>query len=96
MIEFMQTEWYEFQTKGKISADNLAAVPDIYLKNEALEEDNRVLKEELVRMKAIAEYRIVKCNDICVGKQSRLGISCERSEIFIECTIVGLYKRRIN
>jgi len=41
--------------KGKITSDTLGQIPDIYIKNEKLEEQIDYLKSELDKAKLIAE-----------------------------------------
>jgi hypothetical protein len=55
-LDAFQAEWYELQSKGKIAADVVGAVPDIYLQNEQLDADMKATKAELERMRAIAEF----------------------------------------
>lgn len=54
-LDTFQNEWYELSVSGKTQGLSEAAVPDIYLKNDALDNDNKNLRLELTRMKTIAE-----------------------------------------
>lgn len=54
-LEVFQQEWYELSQKGKITSDTLGQIPDIYIKNEKLEESIDYLKSELDKAKLIAE-----------------------------------------
>jgi len=50
-----QQEWFELAHKGKFSANDLGSVPDVYIKNEKLEEKVEYLKNELEVAKIAAE-----------------------------------------
>ncbi len=54
-LEIFQQEWYELVQKGKINVGKLEQVPDVYIKNEKLEEQIEYLKQELDRLKITAE-----------------------------------------
>ncbi|CAM9713984.1 unnamed protein product [Scytosiphon promiscuus] len=54
-LDSFNTEWYELQAKGRLSEEYTTKVPDIYLRNEELDEQVVALRQELTKMKAIAE-----------------------------------------
>ena len=37
-LEAFQQEWYEVAQKGKIDLDDVGMIPDVYIKNQKLEE----------------------------------------------------------
>ena len=37
-LETFQAEWYELQAKGKLKSEDIAPVPDVYLRNQELRE----------------------------------------------------------
>lgn len=53
-LDVFNTEWYEMQSKGKLTPEDVAVVPDIYLRNQALDEQVRELRSQVTRMEAIA------------------------------------------
>ena len=53
-LEAFNIEWYEFQAKGKLSAELATPVPDIYLRNEELFEQTRVLRDQVEKMREIS------------------------------------------
>jgi sperm-associated antigen 16 protein len=53
-LDAFNTEWYELQSKGKLSAELATPVPDIYLRNEELFEQTSVLREQLEKMRDVA------------------------------------------
>jgi len=54
-LEVFQQEWYELAQKGKFSDNELGPVPDIFIKNERLEEKVQSLTGELDKAKILAE-----------------------------------------
>ena len=54
-IKLYQQEWFELSKKGKFSANDLGEVPDVYIKNEKLEEKIENLTGELDKAKILAE-----------------------------------------
>jgi len=54
-LEAFQQEWYEMTRKGKFSANDLGNIPDVYLKNDKLEEKIETLTSELNMAKIAAE-----------------------------------------
>lgn len=48
-----QTEWYELQQKGLLKPEDAGTMPDVYLRNEGLEEQVKALKQETERLKEI-------------------------------------------
>ena len=53
-LDAFNIEWYELQSKGKLSAELATPVPDIYLRNEELFEQTRVLREQVEKMRDVA------------------------------------------
>ena len=53
-LDAFNTEWYEMQSKGKLTPEDIAVVPDIYLRNQALDEQVRELRSQVSRMEEIA------------------------------------------
>jgi ribosomal protein L9 len=53
-LDAFNIEWYELQSKGKLSVELSNPVPDIYLKNEDLFEQTRVLREQVEKMREVA------------------------------------------
>ncbi|CAN0270274.1 unnamed protein product, partial [Hapterophycus canaliculatus] len=54
-LDSFNTEWYELQAKGRLGEEYTTKVPDIYLRNEELDEQVVALRQEVTKMKAIAE-----------------------------------------
>lgn len=54
-LDEFNAEWYELQLEGKLQDRELGSVPDVYLKNQKLEERVGQLQAELQRMMEIAE-----------------------------------------
>eukprot|EP00752_Nemacystus_decipiens_P010662 g9494.t1 len=54
-LDSFNTEWYELQAKGRLGEEYTTKVPDIYLRNEELDEQVVALRQELTKMQAIAE-----------------------------------------
>lgn len=53
-LDTFNTEWYEMQSKGKLPAELSTAVPDIYLRNEELDAQAGVLREQVEKMRVVA------------------------------------------
>lgn len=53
-LDTFNTEWYEMQSKGKLPAELSTAVPDIYLRNEELDKQAGILREQVEKMRAVA------------------------------------------
>lgn len=53
-LETFETEWYELDQKGQIDRAQVGAVPDVYMKNQELEDAARALNAELSAAKSIA------------------------------------------
>ena len=51
----LQQEWYELAQKGKFSDNELGPVPDVFIKNERLEEKVQSLTGDLEKAKILAE-----------------------------------------
>mmetsp|Transcript_16385 Transcript_16385/g.33730 ORF Transcript_16385/g.33730 Transcript_16385/m.33730 type:complete len:580 (-) Transcript_16385:8-1747(-) len=54
-LDCFNTEWYELQSKGKLGEEYTNPVPDIYLRNQELDEQVVTMRKEMEKMKAIAE-----------------------------------------
>ncbi|XP_075385365.1 sperm-associated antigen 16 protein isoform X1 [Tenrec ecaudatus] len=54
-LDCFQTEWYEIMQKGTAEHRNSANVPDVYIQNMLLENENRTLKKELKHYKQAAD-----------------------------------------
>ena len=54
-LDCFNTEWYELQSKGKLGEEYTNPVPDIYLRNQDLDEQVVTMRKEMEKMKAIAE-----------------------------------------
>ncbi|CAM9198454.1 unnamed protein product [Discosporangium mesarthrocarpum] len=53
-LDSFNTEWYELQAKGRLSEEYTTKVPDIYLRNQELDEQVIGLRQELLKMQEIA------------------------------------------
>ena len=53
-LETFNSEWYELQSKGKLSPDLSTPVPDIYLRNEDLDQQAKALREQVENMRVVA------------------------------------------
>jgi len=53
-LDSFNTEWYELQSKGKLGEEYTNPVPDIYLRNQELDEQVVTMRRELEKMKTIA------------------------------------------
>lgn len=53
-LEAFNTEWYEFQSKGKLPDELASTVPDIYLRNEELDQQVGSLREQVDKMRVVA------------------------------------------
>eukprot|EP01041_Mallomonas_annulata_P012330 gene12330-25938_t len=53
-IDSFNAEWYELQSKGKLPPEISTAVPDIYLRNEELDQQVRGLREDVDKMRQVA------------------------------------------
>ena len=53
-LDNFNAEWYEMQSKGRLPAEISSAVPDIYLRNDELDEQARVLREQVDKMRQVA------------------------------------------
>jgi hypothetical protein len=54
-LEAFQQEWYEVAQKGKINLDDIGRIPDVYIKNQKLEEQVQKLQKDLNEAKMVAE-----------------------------------------
>ena len=52
-LECFNTEWYELQAKGQLSEEYTNPVPDIYLRNQELDEQVVNLRQQLDKMREI-------------------------------------------
>jgi sperm-associated antigen 16 protein len=53
-LDCFNAEWYEMQSKGRLPAEISSAVPDIYLRNDELDQQARVLREQVDKMRQVA------------------------------------------
>ena len=53
-LDLFNAEWYELQSKGKLPPEMSVAVPDIYLRNEELDQQARSLREQVDKMREVA------------------------------------------
>lgn len=53
-LDTFNSEWYELQSKGRIPAELSENVPDIYLRNEDLDQQARGLREQVEKMREVA------------------------------------------
>lgn len=53
-LDSFNTEWYELQAKGKLPTELSTPVPDIYLRNEDLDQTARQLREQVEKMREVA------------------------------------------
>eukprot|EP00741_Cyanophora_paradoxa_P020974 tig00021319_g20248.t1 len=54
-LDMFQTEWFELTRKGKLRTDEMGPVPDIYVKNQQLEDMISSMQAEVERAKEVAE-----------------------------------------
>lgn len=53
-LECFNAEWYDLQSKGKLPAEISTPIPDIYLRNDELDQQARVLREQVDKMRQVA------------------------------------------
>jgi len=53
-LEAFETEWYELAATGQLAQEDIGAVPDIYLRNQELDDSLKALRGELEHVKVIA------------------------------------------
>ena len=53
-LETFNAEWYELNSKGKLPGELSSVVPDIYLRNEELDQQARVLREQVDKMREVS------------------------------------------
>ena len=54
-LDAFQAEWYELQSKGKLKAEDVAPVPDVYLRNQELRDQVAGMRKELENAQLTAE-----------------------------------------
>jgi len=54
-LDSFQTEWYELASQGQLSQDDIGAVPDIYLRNQQLDDQLKTIKADLYAAQQVAE-----------------------------------------
>ncbi|EDV20978.1 uncharacterized protein TRIADDRAFT_31080, partial [Trichoplax adhaerens] len=54
-LDCFQTEWYELMQKGQLNPEDVSVVPDIYTKNDLLDQDIKVLHGEVEKFKTAAQ-----------------------------------------
>merc|ERR1712195_83748 len=55
-LKTFQAEWYELTQKGILSEEDVGVVPDIYLRNQQMDDNVKYLREELEKARRIAEH----------------------------------------
>mmetsp|Transcript_20394 Transcript_20394/g.47802 ORF Transcript_20394/g.47802 Transcript_20394/m.47802 type:complete len:581 (-) Transcript_20394:132-1874(-) len=53
-LDSFQREWYALQQEGKLKEEDVGSVPDVYLRNQYLRDEVKVMKEKVEKMEAIA------------------------------------------
>jgi hypothetical protein len=53
-LDCFNSEWYDLQSKGKLPAEISTPIPDIYLRNDELDQQARVLREQVDKMRQVA------------------------------------------
>jgi len=54
-LDTFQTEWYELAQRGQLSQDDIGPVPDIYLRNQQLDDQLKTIKADLNAAREVAE-----------------------------------------
>ena len=57
-LEAFQSEWYELKAKGKLKNEDIAPVPDVYLKNQELRDQVNSMRNDLEKAQYNAEKAI--------------------------------------
>merc|ERR1711871_161497 len=55
-LEPFQAEWYELTQKGILTEEDVGVVPDIYLRNQQMDDNVKYLRTELDKARKIAEH----------------------------------------
>jgi len=55
-LESFQAEWYELTQKGELTEEDVGVVPDIYLRNQQMDDNVKYLRTELDKARKIAEH----------------------------------------
>jgi len=55
-LETFQAEWYELTQKGILTEEDVGVVPDIYLRNQQMDDNVKYLRTELDKARKIAEH----------------------------------------
>jgi len=55
-LESFQAEWYELTQKGILTEEDVGVVPDIYLRNQQMDDNVKYLRTELDKARKIAEH----------------------------------------
>lgn len=55
-LETFQAEWYELTQKGILTEEDVGVVPDIYLRNQQMDDNVKYLRDELEKARKIAEH----------------------------------------
>lgn len=55
-LDSFNTEWYELQAKGRLGEEYITKVPDIYLRNEELDEQARFTTSDISRVQPARQY----------------------------------------
>jgi hypothetical protein len=54
-LDCFQTEWYEKESQGLLSQDDIGPVPDLYLRNQQLDNQLKTIKTDLADAQSVAE-----------------------------------------
>lgn len=54
-LDVFNTEWFALQSKGKLPKELSIPVPDIYLRNEELDQQTKQLREQVERMQVVSQ-----------------------------------------
>jgi NAD(P)H-dependent flavin oxidoreductase YrpB (nitropropane dioxygenase family) len=98
-LVWQQQEWYELSQKGRITNDNIGQVPDVYIRNEKLEEQIDYLKNELDKAKIVAEnakYFLVEMAYFILFNKEPHMTSYEKKETSIRCITIGFRTKKRN
>ena len=56
-LDAFQTEWFELAHKGQLSQDDVGAVPDIYLRNQQLDDQLKTIMSDMIEAKEVVRAR---------------------------------------
>lgn len=64
-LNTFQNEWYELVQSGKLKSEDAGKLPDIYSKNQQLNDRVKFLQLEVERFKNAAEYELLFLFNFC-------------------------------